>query len=345
MRIRGNLDVTRLHRAIERIAARHEVLCTRYPFDDEDPRSEVDTELRIELPLLDLRALPGPERDRRTREAVAEEAWRPYDLETGPMLRNLLIRVADDEHVAVLGIHHIASDGWSMKVFDQELGSLYTSTDVELPALPIQYGDYAAWQQGRLTNEFVEPALRHLRAVLDGAPRLDLATDRPRPPVFDPSGAVRRFEVPAPSADVLRQLAGRRGVTLYTVLKAAWDVVLAGRCGEQDITVGTPVAGRDRAEVVDLIGCFINTLVLRSTVDPSSTFADLLDDVREKMLAAYEWQDVPFDRLVVGLQADRDPSRHPLFDVMFSLTEETVPSFGGWMSARFRWTCGPRVLT
>ncbi|WP_433338039.1 amino acid adenylation domain-containing protein [Spirillospora sp. CA-294931] len=323
LRIRGPLDLDALRRALSRIVARHEVLRTNYPMHEDEPVQLVAPAAPIELPVVEADAA-------RLAELVEEESWRPFDLARGPVIRALVLRLAPEDHVLVVTIHHIASDGWSMRLFDRELTALYGGR--ALPPPPVQYADFAAWE---LATPIPRSRLDHWREELSGLPALDVPSDRKRPAVWDNRGGLVGFDVPAPLAGAARELARRHNATLFMVLFAVYAVVLARRSGQRDFAIGTPVAGRDVPEVESLIGCFVNTLVLRNHVDPEASFTALLRDVRQRALAGYA-APVPFDRLVQELEPPRDTSRQPLVDVVFVLTEQSRPHLEGLETTALR---------
>ncbi|WP_158892624.1 non-ribosomal peptide synthase/polyketide synthase [Amycolatopsis anabasis] len=325
LRLRGELDVTALRRALTALVARHESL--RTTFDSVDGRGVqfVHAPAEVPLPRIDLREQSAEDREAALAELLRSHAATPFDLRRGPLLRVVLVRLAPDEHVLVIVVHHIVTDGWSTGVLLRELGALYAGA--ELPGLPIQYADYAGWQRDRPASA----ALDYWRAQLDGVPPLELPTDRPRPAVRTRNGALHEFRIPAEVTDRLRDLARQRDTTLFPPLIAACQVLLARWSGQDDIAVGTVVSGRERTELEGLIGFFVNTLVLRSTVDGRRGFGEFLDEVRDLVLDAFAAQDVPFDQVVDELSPDRDTSRTPLAQVMVVLqnTPGEPPSLPG----------------
>ncbi|SMD26149.1 non-ribosomal peptide synthetase [Kibdelosporangium aridum] len=318
LRLRGELDVDRLTYAMTELVARHESLRTTFPSQTQ----VIHPPSAIELPVIDL---PETELDR----VLAIESRRPFDLSTGPLFRPLLIRISDVDHVLVLSLHHIITDGWSTGVLTDDLSALYNGSPLE--DLPIQYADFAAWQRERLSEPVLTGQLDYWRRKLDAIEPLDLPTDRPRPSVFTSAGAMTEFTIPADVTARLREVARAKDSTLFMTLIAACQVLLARYSGQDDIAIGTVASGRERAELERVVGFFINTLVLRSTVDLSATFDDFLSDVRENVLAAFANQEVPFERVVDAVQPQRDTSRNPLFDVMVLLqnTPESVPRLNG----------------
>ncbi|GIF17111.1 hypothetical protein Ate01nite_71430 [Actinoplanes teichomyceticus] len=324
LRLRGELHTGALGDALSALVARQESLRTTFHTTaDGHARQVVGPPYRVTPEPVDLGELPERERDERLARVLAQQERRPFDLATGPLLRPVLIRLAGDDHVLLLVLHHIVTDGWSTGVLLDELAECYAAALAgrapNLPDLPVRYADFAAWQRERLTGEVLAEQLAYWRETLDGVARLDLPTDRPRPPVHTRSGAVHEARLPEPVATRLRALGRRHGGTLFTTLVAACQVLLSRWSGQSDVAVGTVTAGRDRAELEHLVGFFVNTVVLRGTVRPDRPFTDLLDRVRHTVHDAFAHQDVPFERLVEELQPVRDPSRTPLFEVMVVL--------------------------
>ncbi|MBB5954030.1 amino acid adenylation domain-containing protein/non-ribosomal peptide synthase protein (TIGR01720 family) [Saccharothrix tamanrassetensis] len=307
LRLRGPLDLDALRRAVNGLVVRHESLRTTFG-DDVQIIGEP-----FEVPL--------PVEEGSWEAVLRQEAETPFDLRQGPLVRARLVRVADDDHVFVLTLHHIITDGWSTGVLARDLGALYSGEN--LPPLAVQYVDFTAWQQ--------EPPIDYWAEKLADVPPLELPTDRPRPAVRSGAGAMHSFTVPAEVASALKDLAQRRGDTLFTALVAACQALLARYTGQDDIAVGTAVSGRGRAELDDVVGLFVNTIVLRSTVDTARGFDEFLTDVRTTVLDGFANQDVPFERVVEAVRPDRDPSRNALFDVMVLLqnTASEVPPLPG----------------
>ncbi|MFI2608324.1 non-ribosomal peptide synthase/polyketide synthase [Kitasatospora sp. NPDC018619] len=314
LRLRGALDRTALGTALDALVARHEALRTTYAERDGRARQVVRPPHPVELPRTDL---PAAELDAHLERLAAT----PFDLENGPVLRARLFRTAPDEHVLALAVHHIATDGWSMGVLGRDLGELYAAAlegrGPRLPALPVRYTDYAAWQRSRTAA--AEADLEHWRRALDGLAPLELPTDRPRPAVRTREGALVAFALPAALTARLRERGREADTTLYTVLLAACQVLLARWSGQSDVAVGTVTSGREQGELHDVVGMFVNTLVLRGTVRPEQPFHELLTAARATVLDALAHQEVPFERLVDALQPERDTSRTPLFQVMVAL--------------------------
>jgi amino acid adenylation domain-containing protein len=280
----------------------------------------------IRLAVTDLGGLRPEARERELSRLVTEEAHLPFDLAAGPLLRTTAVRLGDEETAVLFTLHHVVSDGWSMGVLVRELSALYAAfaegREPELAPLPVQYADYAAWQRAWLQGEVLERQLAYWRGRLQGAPpRLDLPTDRPRPAFTGGRGAREGVAIPAETARQLRALARREGATVFMVLLAAWQALLARYTGESDVVVGTPIAGRTQTAVEGLIGLFVNTLALRTDLSGNPSFREAVRRVREATLGAYAHQDLPFEKLVEELGVERSLGHTPLFQVMFAYGE------------------------
>jgi amino acid adenylation domain-containing protein len=328
LRLKGALAPGALAAALTEIARRHEALRTTFATADEMPVQVIAPRLDLTPSWVDLAGLPTATRNAETHRLVDADAARPFDLARGPLLRITLLALAPAEHVALLTLHHIISDGWSMGVFVGELAAIYgayrTGAASPLPELPFQYADFVGWQRRWLTGERLDAQLDYWRERLAGVHVLELPTDRPRPPVQTFRGATLPLALGREAAARLRRLAGRQGVTPFMLLLAAWQTLLWRHSGQDDILVGSPVAGRGHLETEGLIGFFINTLVLRTTVPGDPGFRDLVAQVREVALGAYAHQDIPFERLVEELAPRRDVGRPPLFQVVFALQHAAV---------------------
>ena len=324
MRLAGELNVGVFARSLNEIIRRHEILRTTFAMLGGRPMQLISEHQPITLPLIDLSTLAPAERERQSRRLATEEAQRPFNLRRGPLLRATLLRLAPDEHLALFTMHHIVSDAWSVGVFIREFTALYTAFKAAeqspLPELPIQYADYAQWQREWLQGEVLEKQLSYWGGQLAGAPAvIELPTDHARPSMQSDNGAKVSCDLGTELLSRLKELSQRENVTLFMTLLAAWQVLLYRYSGQDQVCVGTPVAGRTRAETEDLIGFFINTLVLRTDLSGNPTFIELLERVREVCLGAYAHQDIPFERLVEQLQPERSLSHSPLFQVMFTL--------------------------
>ncbi|RYZ34328.1 MAG: amino acid adenylation domain-containing protein, partial [Myxococcaceae bacterium] len=329
VRLEGTLDVSALERSLHALTRRHETLRTRIRAEEGHPAQLVSPDVELPLTHVDLSALPEAAREEEARRIAGEEARRPFDLARGPLLRTTLVRLSEQQHELLLTMHHIVSDGGSMGVLVRELSALYTAFRAgqtpTLPALPVQYADYAAWQRNWLRGEVLETQLRWWTRQLEGAPpALELMTDRLRPAVQSFRGARLPVALPSALSESLKRLGRSEGVTSFMLLLAAWQVLLSRYSGQDDISVGTPVAGRDRTELEGLIGFFVNTLVLRTRFEGEPTFRDVLTQVRETTLGAFAHQEVPFEKLVDALAPERDLRRSPLFQVMFALNQDVL---------------------
>ncbi|MGW6618207.1 amino acid adenylation domain-containing protein, partial [Streptomyces erythrochromogenes] len=318
LRLTGPLDPAALRAAVHDLVARHESLRTTFDVVG-------GTGVQVVHPVLEPQWREEEAADEtRLREMAQQELDRPYDLRSGPLVRVLLVRLAAEEHVCVLGMHHIVTDGWSMGVAARELGELYAARiegrPAALPAVAVQYADFAGWQRGRLEDGgLLEEQLGWWRERLAGIAPLELPTDRPRPALRTSAGAVHAFQVPKATLDGVKSLAHARGATLFMALTAAVQSVFARYTGQTDIAVGTASAGRERADLEQMIGFLVNTVVLRSHIEPQMPFTDLLDQVKETVLDAFAHQDVPFERLVEAVGAARDAARTPLVQAMVVL--------------------------
>ncbi|HEX2203309.1 MAG TPA: amino acid adenylation domain-containing protein, partial [Longimicrobium sp.] len=344
LRLSGAMDVRALERALGEIVRRHEALRTVFREAAGGPVQVIVPFGGFALPVHDLSALDEAEREAEVRRRGAEDAARPFDLAAGPLFRAALLRLGAEEHVLLLAMHHVASDGWSLGVLVRELSALYAAyaagDESPLPELPVQYADYAVWQRERLREEALERPLAYWKARLAGAPALlELPTDHPRPAAQTYRGAREPVSLSLELLDRLHALARREGATLYMVLLGAFQALLARYAGTGDVVVGSPVAGRTRAEVEGLIGFFVNTLVLRADLGGDPTFREVIRRVRETTLGAYEHQELPFERLVAELAPERTLSHAPLAQVMFTL-DETGGGPGGVGSLRAQWVAG-----
>ena len=328
VRLRGTLHLEALRQALDAILERHEALRTTFSSVDGDPIQVINEPCVVPLAISDLRTLPAAERESECLHRLREVAQRPFNLSTDTMLRAALVRLQDDECVLLLVMHHIASDGWSVGLLMRELSAFYTSfvtgSAVTLPALPIQYADYAVWQRQWLQGEALATQVTYWKQQLKWAlPVLELPRDYPRPMVQTYRGARQALQVPPAVTEGLKTLSRQAGVTLFMTLLAAWQTLLFRYTGQEDISVGTPIAGRTRAETEGLIGFFVNTLVLRTDLSGDPTFMDLLPRVREMAMGAYAYQDLPFEKLVEEVHPERNLSHSPLFQVMFAF--QNVP--------------------
>ena len=325
VRLSGPLDLVALESALGGVVSRHEALRTVFRAEGDEPMQVPAAARAIALPRVDLAALPagvaGAEADRLAR-AVAVA---PFDLARGPLWRAIAIRIAPDEHLLAIILHHIVADGWSMEILVAELAALYEAAAAgrpsPLPALPVQYADWAVWQRDWLRGGRLAAEVDWWRERLAGSTPLELPADRPLPASRSGRGGTRAAALPAATSAALERLARREGATPFMVLLAAFQAQLAYYTGAPAVAVGSPVANRGRAEAEGLIGFFVNMLVLRTPVGGDPAFPELLARVREVCLGAYAHQDVPFERLVEELRPERQRGRNPLFQVVFQLEE------------------------
>ncbi|HEX7238853.1 MAG TPA: condensation domain-containing protein, partial [Longimicrobiaceae bacterium] len=322
LRLRGVLDVVALRASLGEVVRRHESLRTVFGERGGIPVQLVRPHAPVALPLVDLGGAPGPVH--RAERLAADEAGRPFDLARGPLLRCTLLRLADDDHVLLLTMHHIVSDGWSRSVLVREASALYGAFSrgepSPLPELPVQYADFAVWQRDRLSGERLDAQLGYWQEKLRGAPPLlEIPTDRPRGVGQGPRTARHDFTLSPGVSRGLRELSQRQGATLFMTVLAGWQALLGRYAGQDDVLVGTPVAGRSRRETEGVIGFFVNLLVLRTELGGDPAWDELLARVRETSLGAYDHQDLPFERLVEELGAERSLTHSPVFQVTFAL--------------------------
>jgi amino acid adenylation domain-containing protein len=320
----GDLDVGAVGAALSALLERHEVLRTRLVVGEDGVAAQViDPPAAVDLPLVDVSGEADP--TEAARALIAQDGAVPFDLAAGPLLRARLVRVSAREHVLALCLHHVVFDEWSAGILRRELGEFYEAfrdgREPVLPALPVQYADFAVWQREWLTGEVLDGQLEYWRERLAGAPVLELPTDRPRPPVRSTVGESIDFVVPGHVAEGLRALARTARASMFMTLLGAFSVLLGAYSGQDDVVVGTPIANRNRRETEGLIGFFVNTLVLRTDLSGDPTFAELLSRVRDVALGAYAHQDVPFETVVDASGTQRDRSRTPLFQVIFNYTQ------------------------
>jgi amino acid adenylation domain-containing protein len=320
--LQGYLNIGALRRSLSELVRRHETLRTSFPVRDGEPVQQIAAPAPIRLPLVNLEGM-GESGWSVARELAQAEAGRPFDLARGPLLRTTLLRLDADNHVMLLTMHHIVSDGWSVGVLIREFTALYEAyrrgEPSPLPELEIQYADYAVWQRQWLQGEALEAQLGYWRRQLAGVPMLELPTDYPRPAVSTSRGASVPFMLSRDLAEKLRGLSRRENVSLFMTLLAGFQAVLCRWSGQEDFVIGTDIANRTWKETEGLIGFFVNQLVLRTSLSGDPSFQHLLARVRETTLMAYAHQDLPFDRLVEALNPPREASRTPLFQVKFVL--------------------------
>ncbi|WP_141254292.1 condensation domain-containing protein, partial [Brevibacillus parabrevis] len=324
LRLQGELDVAAWEKSLQAIIARHESLRTTFTDIDGQAVQVIHPQLDWKLDTVDLRDRSSEEKQQASARLAADDAARPFDLRQGPLMRATMIRTEEQAHVFLINMHHIVSDGWSVGVFLRELFAQYEAySKGEVPQLapmPIQYADFAAWQREWLEGEVLEQQVAYWKEKLGGAePLLALPTDRPRPAVQSYEGATYTTSFSHDLLAKLKKLSKEANTTLFMTLLAAFQTLLYRYSGQEDIVVGSPVAGRNRQETEKLIGFFVNTLALRTNLSGDLPFTELLARVRETALAAYAHQDVPFEKLVDELQLERSLSYSQLFQVMFVL--------------------------
>ncbi|MBF2063674.1 MAG: amino acid adenylation domain-containing protein [Calothrix sp. C42_A2020_038] len=326
--ITGNLNVPALEQAIREILRRHEILRTHIAIVNDLPMQVIDPLTTFNLKLTDLQNLPSASKLTTVKQLATREGDKPFDLTNPPLARFHLWRLSEQSHVLLINMHHIISDGWSIGIFVQELSALYqdaTCRSTSLPKLPIQYADFAIWQQQWLTGEILEQQLNYWKQQLvDAPPLLELPTDRPRPPVQSFRGGVVEFQLDSNLSVKLRTLSQKSGATLFMTMLAAFVTLLFRYSGQDDICIGSPVANRNRKEIEPLIGFFVNTLVLRFDLGENPSFSELLNQVKKVTTDAQAHQDVPFEQVVEVLQPERNLSYSPLFQVLFDLQHSSI---------------------
>ncbi|BAY78314.1 amino acid adenylation domain-containing protein [Nostoc linckia NIES-25] len=331
LRLEGTLAVAALEQSLQDIIARHEALRTNFITIDGTPTQVIQSRTNWKLSVVDFKHLSTSEREIAAQQLLQQQATQPFDLATESLVRATLIVLSEAEHILLICMHHIVSDGWSMGVFIAELAALYNAyaqgQESPLAPLPIQYADFALWQRQWLQGEVLQSQLNYWQQKLADAPTfLSLPTDRPRSAVQTYNGTHQEFALSLELTDKLTKLGQEQGVTLFMTLLAAFDTLLYRYTGTEDILVGSPIANRDRQEIEGLIGFFVNTLVMRSDLAGNPTFSELLTRVREMAMEAYSHQNLPFEMLVEALQPERDLSHTPLFQVMFVL--QNAPTSG-----------------
>src|SRR5437660_330780 len=324
LHLSGLLHVSALGQSLNEIVRRHEVLRTTFIAHDGHPMQIIASAIHLPLPVIDLTGLEKATHEQVLLQLVSAEARRPFDLARGPLIRSTLLRSGTSEHVLLLLLHHICSDGWSNGVLIRELSALYTAYSTgspsPLPELSIQYADFALWQRNRLQGTELAKQLTYWRNQLASMPTiLELPTDRPRPPIQQFRGTQFFFTLPPSLSVGIKRSSQQKGLTPFMTLLAAYQILLFRYTGQQDIVVGVPIANRNRSEIESLIGFFVNTLIMRTRLSGDLTVHELLTRVREVALGAFEHQEVPFERLVEELQPERTPDRSPLFQVAFAL--------------------------
>jgi|GEM_PF-1049508 len=326
------LDLEILRKALQLVVDRHETLRTTFTTLDERPVQIIADSLDLDLPVVDITDIPSKDQDAKVRQIIDEESLKPFDLGKGPLFRTKIIRLSKTSHAFVVTIHHIIADGWSMGILVQEAVLNYSALSEKkpfiFPELTIQYKDFAHWQNNILTSEVIKGQEAYWLDTLKGElPVLNLPIDHPRPKVQTQNGVTQRIDIDLELTHKLREIARGQDVTLFMLLLAAFKVLLHKLTGQDDIIVGSPIAGRNRREIEPLIGFFVNMLPMRSDLSDNPEFSDFLQQVKQTALGAYANQDYPFDKLVEVLNPARDISRSPVFDVTFEVREASADPF------------------
>ncbi|MEH2230338.1 MAG: non-ribosomal peptide synthase/polyketide synthase [Nostoc sp.] len=329
LRLVGSLKIAALEQSLQEIIHRHEALRTNFITVDGKPSQIIQTETNWTVSVVDWKHLSPTEQEIAAQQLAQQQAIQPFELATQALVRATLVVLSETEHILLMCMHHIVSDGWSMGVFVQELAALYSAYSQgqtsPLAPLPIQYADFAIWQRQWLQGDILQKQLSYWEKQLADAPALlSLPTDRPRPAVQTFAGATQQFELSIELTSKLTKLSQEQGVTLFMTLLAAFDTLLYRYTEQEDILVGTPIANRNRGEIEGLIGFFVNTLVLRTDLSGNPSFSELLNRVRQMAMEAYSHQDLPFEMLVETLQPERDLSHAPLFQVDFLLQNDPL---------------------
>ncbi len=322
--IEGPLDIEVMNKALNEVIRRHESLRTTFHSDRGTPYQQIEDELTVKINITDISDLDDEKRESTLTAIVKERALEPISIDSLPLFNLEVVKLAEQKHAVILIIHHIISDNWSTQVLMMEVSLLYDAfsrgEDSPLPDMPIQYADFAHWQRNWLQGEVLEKQLAYWKKQLGGSPPvLELPTDRPRPPMQTFNGSYKTFHLPPELSERIKGLAKDSGTTIFMTLLAAFQTLLCRYSGQDDISIGSPIANRNRAEVENLIGFFVNTLVFRSDLSGNPSFKEILKRVREVALGAYAHQDLPFEKIVDVLQPERNMSHSPLFQVMFAL--------------------------
>jgi hypothetical protein len=336
VRLRGPLEIEILRKSLQEIVRRHEVLRTTFQTVEDHPVQAIAAELQLPFEQVDLTEVRQQDRETEARKRAMEEVKTPFRLDAGPLIRVLVLKLSADDHVLVLNTHHIISDRWSLGVLSQELAALYEAyregRPSPLPVLAIQYADYAVWQRKFLDGEVLQKQLEYWRKRLEGAPAvLELPTDRPRQAVENFWGGIHQHTLNGDLVKELRAASRKQGVTFFMTLLAAFQTLLAYLSSQDDIVVGTDLANRTQLATEQLIGFFVNILLMRTRFAGAKTFAEVLKGVRETALGAFAHQDLPFDKLVEELRPERKLTHNPLVQVLFVMqnTPQPVREFGG----------------
>jgi thioesterase domain-containing protein/acyl carrier protein len=320
-RLRGKLNPVLVERAFNQMLRRHEVLCTTFRAVDGEPVQVISPNVSISVPVVDLRQVPEAQREQESDRITIEDARKCFDLTVAPLIRVKLQCLQEEEHIVAVVVHHSIADGWSIGIMAKELGDFYEATvkgrPPALAELPIQYADFAVWQQEWLKTDVLTPQIAYWKKKLGGLKPLEIQPDFDRPAIQTANGTILSRLLPRSLTDALKDFSNRHDVTLYTTALAAFKMLMWHCSGQTDIAVGTQVAGRGQVEIEDMVGCFINTLVMRTEVKGDLTFLELLNRVKDTVTEAIAHQEMPFEQLVDLLRPKRDLARNPLFGVNF----------------------------
>jgi len=324
----GRLNASLLEEALRRVVLRHEILRTRFLLRDGEPQQVVEAEAHFSLPVSDLRSLAAVEREEEAERLAAEEARAGFDVEHGPLFRGRLVQTDEERFVLLLTMHHIISDGWSVGLITDEMGAIYESlvegNPVPLAPLPLQYGDYACWQQEWIASGELDRQLDEVRCQLDGFAPLKIATDFPRPAASSTQSKICSTLLPRPLTNSLKEFSEQHGCTMFVTMLSAFLVLLHLESKQTELTIRTQTAGRDRVELESLIGWFVNSIVLRLDAAGNPKFVDLVERVRKVVLDGFDYQQVPFERLMGAIRPAESPARHPPFQVNFIFQRDFV---------------------
>lgn len=327
LRLSGHLNIPAFEAALNEVVQRHESLRTTFAEADGNAHQLIHHDVTVTVPLIDLSHLTQEEQEEQVKQLVADEAVLPFDLTRDLMLRATLLKLGAAEHVILLTMHHIASDGWSMGILVREMTQFYSAPTTPLPTLPIQYADFAVWQRNRLQGEVLEAQLQYWKKqLLDAPPLHQLPTDRARPPVQTFEGRMVEFTIGAQLTRELQYLSQQSGSTLFMTLLAGFNLLMFRYSGTEDLVVASPIANRNRKEIEPLIGFFVNTLALRADLSGNPTFLELLQQVRQTTQDAYAHQDLPFEYLVEELQPERHLNYNPVVQIVFALQNAPTES-------------------
>lgn len=337
--LEGPLDPHLCRQAFQTIIERHEVLRTRFVAMDGDPKQLVEARADFALPLIDLRHLPASERDAEAENLASKEARTPFDIEKSPLLRGTLLQTADEAFVLLVTIHHIVSDGWSVGILTNEFGEIYAALalgqKLGLAELPLQYGDYACWQENLLSSPEIEQLLTELNQKLDGFEPISIPTDFERPLAPTARGEIRSIVLPRALTDSLKRLSDQRGCTLFVTMYSALLVLLHQQSNQKDLTIRTQTSGRQQVELEELIGWFVNSIILRLDLTTKATFGELMAAAQKEILEAFTYQQVPFERAMEVIRPRLESLRQPPFQVNFIFQRDFVRP---WHKAGIKFT-------